>query len=190
MNILPQCSGGHSLEAGVFGLAAESHFESRPPHAFTAQSKPFMMGHPNPLKEREYCRGHLKRSLTPVKGWATVYVSPPRKKPKHTWPNFPWYGTLGLSNHPIRSITAGRMGGSFVRISPPSHSASGSPSSSPNSVRGVHAVEIFEARATILFNDFNYRTSRHGFAKAGFPARTARIQQTPFDASRAVLVLS
>ena len=37
---------------GFSAWAAEAPFESRPPHAFTAQSKPFMIRHPNPLKEK------------------------------------------------------------------------------------------------------------------------------------------
>jgi hypothetical protein len=56
-------------------------------------------------------------------GWATVCGLPPGKKPKPTSPDYPRAGTLGSLNHPIRPITAGRMGGWFVTICPHDMSA-------------------------------------------------------------------
>ena len=45
---------------------------------------------------------------------ATDCGLPQRKKPKRAWPNSTRDGLLGRWNHPIRSITAGSMGGWFI----------------------------------------------------------------------------
>jgi hypothetical protein len=37
-----------------------------------------------------------------------------KEEPKGTSPELPWYGMPASLNHPIRSTTAGRTGGSFV----------------------------------------------------------------------------
>jgi hypothetical protein len=37
-----------------------------------------------------------------------------KEEAETTSPNCPWYVVLGLSDHPIRSTTAGTMGGSFA----------------------------------------------------------------------------
>src|SRR6266542_6323924 len=66
------------------------------------------------MKEKKDCRGYLKRSLTQVNGLATDCGLPQRKKPKRAWPNSTRDGLLGRWNHPIRSITAGSMGGWFI----------------------------------------------------------------------------